>query len=314
METGYIERGAAMPESSHGRGLGSVVAATVAPVAAQVADYPHAPSGVAEASAILDIDRLRELARALVAPLSHRIRRGEGGLLVVNASLALAYYPLRDGLGRTAISLLCLLALYLFNDLVDARDDQHNPKKNRALAEWYARDRSLFLALWVLMSAAAVAAGAWLEPRVAFWVAAVSLINVAYSLRCKKIPVVDIVSVGLWGAAYASIAIGVTAWVVLVGAMTAVCHIYQTSEDRGVDAASGFATSAALRASLLTAFQGGLDAILVVTAWRLSGGVVALSLAALFAYWVVWRDRPRIAWLLAKSHFALVWAYLLVRG
>ena len=34
----------------------------------------------------------------------------------------------------------------------------------------------------------------------------------------------------------------------------------------------------------------------------------------LFAYWVAWRDRPRIAWLLAKCHFALVWAYLLVQG
>ena len=41
---------------------------------------------------------------------------------------------------------------------------------------------------------------------------------------------------------------------------------------------------------------------------------MALTLAGFLAYWLAWHDRPRIAWLLAKAHFSVVWAYLLVRG
>jgi 4-hydroxybenzoate polyprenyltransferase len=306
-----------MPDRAIGRAIGPVAASAALPACGQLPHHPdvlHGRAGYAERSTTIDIDRLRRIVTGLTAPLYQRIRRGEGGLLVLNASWALTYYPLRQGFGLAAISLLCLLALYLFNDIVDARDDQHNPKKDRLLAQSYVRERPTFLALWLLMSGCAVVAGAWLDTRVAVWVAAVSLINVLYSLLCKKVPLLDIVWVGLWGGAYASIVTGATAWIVLVSAMTSVCHIYQISEDRGADAASGFATSATLRAPLLTALQAGLDVVIVAAAWTVSGSVAALTLAALFAYWVAWHDRPRSAWILAKLHFSVVWAYLLVRG
>src|SRR5262249_47342840 len=100
--------------------------------------------------------RLRRLANAVAAPLCHRARRGEGGLFVVNATLALKWHPLREAVGLAGVSLLCLLALYLFNDVVDAHDDQRNPKKDRLLAGLYARRRHGFLALWAAMSALAI--------------------------------------------------------------------------------------------------------------------------------------------------------------
>ena len=290
------------------------------------AEYPaadgrtHRPAGVgdragaAQPSSILVPQRLGLVATGLAAPLYHRFRLGEGGLLAVNAALALKYFPLGEGLGLAAISLLCLLSLYLFNDIVDARDDQHNPKKDRLLAALYVRERGLFLALWLLTSGIAVGAGAWLDGRVGLWVFAVSLINVAYSMLLKKVPFADIAWVGVWGGAYALIVTDAPAWILMVAAMTSICHIYQISEDRGADAASGIATSATLRAPLLSLLHAGLAAIVVASAWTLSGSVAALTLVGLLAYWLRWRDRPRIAWILAKVHFSLVLAYLLAGG
>src|SRR5215470_14390040 len=75
--------------------------------------------------------------RGVAAPLYHRVRRGEGGLLIVNATLALKWYPVREALSLVAISFISLLSLYLFNDLIDARDDRQNPKKDRVIAEMY---------------------------------------------------------------------------------------------------------------------------------------------------------------------------------
>lgn len=276
---------------------------------------PHpsrSPTTDCAAEPRLDAERLRLVPKGLLAPLFHRIRRGEGGLLVVNATLAWQYRSVGEAVGLTLASLLCLLALYLFNDIVDAPDDRHNPKKDRQLASEYAQERSLFLALWLVTTGLAVLAGAAVEPRAALWVGAVSGVNVVYSLLCKKVPFVDIVWVALWGGAYASIATDATGWIVLVAAMTAVCHIYQISEDRGADAASGIATSATLRASVQTLLQAALTGVLAAAAWSVSGSLVALTLLALFAYWLAWRDRPGVGWIVAKVHFSFVWAYLLV--
>jgi 4-hydroxybenzoate polyprenyltransferase len=261
-----------------------------------------------------DSSEFRLFANGLAAPLHHRLRRGEGGLFVVNATLALKGHSLGEALGLTLASLVCLLSLYLFNDVVDARDDQHNPKKDHLLAGFYVRERRAFLASWLLMSGFAVVASALVDARAAVWVLAVSLINVAYSLFCKKVPLLDVVWVGVWGGAYASIVTDAAAWVVMVGAMTAVCHIYQISEDRDADAASGFATSAMLAAPLRSSLQVVLTGMLVATAWTVTPGAVALTFAVFFAYWLAWHNRPRTAWMLAKTHFAVAWAYLLMRG
>ena len=265
-------------------------------------------------STAIDSSEFRLFAKALAAPLYHRLRVGEGGLFVVNATLALKGHPVGEALGLAVTSLVCLLSLYLFNDIIDARDDQHNPKKDHLLAGFYVRERRAFLVSWLLMSGLAVVASAWLDARAAVWVLAVSLINVAYSLFCKKVPLLDVVWVGVWGGAYASIVTDAAAWVVMVGAMTAVCHIYQISEDRDADAASGFATSAMLAAPLRSLLQAVLTGMLVATAWTLTPDAVALTFVAFFAYWLAWHNRPRTAWILAKAHFSVVWAYLLLRG
>lgn len=257
--------------------------------------------------------RLGVFVHALTAPLHNRLRRGEGGLLLVNASLALKGYPIGEAFGLAVISLICLLALYLFNDVVDARADQHNPKKDRFLADSYAHNRRTFLGVWLVTTGLAIGAAAWFDTRAAVAVVAVSLINVAYSLVCKRVPLLDVAWVGLWGAAYASIVTEAPAWMIAVGAMTSVCHIYQIVEDRVADTHTGIATSATLTTPVLSLLQAGLAGVLMVIAWTLTHGVAAATLVGLVVYWLTWRDRPRAGWLLAKGHFSVVWLYLLLR-
>src|SRR5215471_21449143 len=63
--------------------------------------------GYHQRSATVWTVRLPRLANAVAAPLWQRARRGEGGLFVVNATLALKWHSLREGVGLAGVSLLC---------------------------------------------------------------------------------------------------------------------------------------------------------------------------------------------------------------
>src|SRR5207244_9763596 len=72
----------------------------------------------------------------------------------------------------------------------------------------------------------------------------VIIVNLLYSIVFKGVPVADVAWVWLWGALYASIVGGPPRLLVLVGLMTAVCHLFQALDDRVPDAASGIRTTA----------------------------------------------------------------------
>lgn len=251
---------------------------------------------------------------ALTAPLNHRILRGEGGLLIVNWSLAFTSNPALEATVLAVASLLCLCGLYLFNDLVDAREDLENPKKDHRLAELYVRERSLFLLLWFAITTLAIALAGLIRATSAIAMVTVVAVNVAYSLRFKRLPVVDIVWVGLWGCAFGAIVSDSPAWLAMIGAMTAACHIYQASEDREVDRRHGLRTSATLPWAVLSAIQVALSLILAGAAWHIVGDRIALTLLAFPFYWFFWRRSVRIAWIVAKVHFTIVWAWLIWQG
>ncbi len=243
---------------------------------------------------------------ALTAPLLHRIRRGEGGLLVVNVLLAFAGHPIAVALGLSLVSVLCLLTLYLFNDLIDAEADRKNPKKDQALAATYARHQKPLLLVWLLLTGLAVAAGVMIDAKAGTAVVIVSLINVAYSLLGKKVPYGDLATVCLWGGSFTAIATSNPAWFALTGIMTAVCHIYQASEDRDADRANHVRTSAALASTRLWALQIALALALVGAGWALQPGLLPLSFAAFVYYWWRWHEQPRVGWFWSKVHFAIV--------
>jgi decaprenyl-phosphate phosphoribosyltransferase len=93
-----------------------------------------------------------------------------------------------------AVLLFCVAAsaAYVFNDIIDAPADARHPVKSRTrpLAAGdvsMGQARSLFAVLLALV----LAAFAWSPPTAIVAVAYVAL-NIAYSLRLKRIPVVDI--------------------------------------------------------------------------------------------------------------------------
>jgi len=255
---------------------------------------------------------LAELSRAVLASTVHRIRRGEGALLAVNLSLIVHQSAsLSRSVAQAVVSVLAIGAMYAFNDLYDAPCDWNNPKKDRALIKLYVEHRragilaafvlkvvTLFIAFMVLGS---VAGGA---------VLAVMIVNLLYSIVFKGVPVADVAWVWLWGALYASIVGGPPRLLVLVGLMTAVCHLFQALDDRVPDAASGVRTTAVRSPVLARNVLIVLSVLVSITLRGPIGATAALTaftpLALFFAV-----ANPGIAWLLTKAYFGLVWLYLL---
>lgn len=112
-------------------------------------------------------------------PLFFSLRIVEADLLV-NASLAFAIF--------SAIA----SAVYIFNDFLDIEEDRAHPvKKDRPLASGRISPRvALMLAAALLV--AGLAASWWLSPQMFSLLLLYLILNVAYSIRLKHIPIIDI--------------------------------------------------------------------------------------------------------------------------
>lgn len=242
----------------------------------------------------------------------HRIRRGEGALLAINLSLVLGLGA-SVGRGATAalVSVLALVLMYALNDLWDAPADLHNPKKDRALvAAYLAHPRAALVGIGALKLVTIGFAWAALGPRAAGFVAAVLVVNLVYSAVLKGVPVVDVAWCGLWGGLYAAIVTDSTPLIACVALMTAVCHLYQTLDDRSSDARNGIVTTAVRSPVLSLAVLAVLSGLIVATLHGLLGPLWALGgLAPLLCYFV--GASPGRAWLLTKGCFGVVWLALL---
>src|SRR5262249_22794649 len=143
------------------------------------------------------------------------------------------------------VSVLTIGVMYAFNDLHDAPTDSNNPKKDAALIGVYIQHRRPSLVLVMLVKLVTLAlAVAFLPPRATMAVAAAFGANIVYSLAFKGMPVIDVVWCGLWGASYSAIVTPYGTFWLIVGLMTAVCHLYQALDDRNADAANAITTTA----------------------------------------------------------------------
>lgn len=256
------------------------------------------------------------IAWALVAPLAHRLGRFEGLLLAVNVSLALAMMgDASTFLTRVLISTVVLGLLYLLNDVYDAPRDVSDPGKDARFVAFCAAHRSRLFGLLVAAKLGVVLL-AWvsLGRQSAFAVGALFVVNVAYSAFFKGFPALDVPIVALWGALYPmvlgpGVPLSLTG---LVGAMTAVCHVFQITRDREIDDSNRIRTSAVaaswlpnVQLALLCAAMG----VLLFDALGVLGGLSA-------AVPLVLRYGSRTnqwAWILSKAYFAVVWLVLLVQ-
>lgn len=249
---------------------------------------------------------------AVCGSMLDRLRRLEGAVLAVNVSL-LVIAPLEQWqkLGLLFASGLTLVVLYAFNDFWDAEADRHNPRKNQALVDLHCRQRGAIL--FTLAFAATVAvllALLAVGPTAAAAVVGVMAINVAYSAVLKGVPVVDVGWCALWGGTFAAITLAPVKLLVVVGLMTAVCHVYQTLADREVDAANGVATIAVRSPRLVPVTLAALCTLLAVAFASNGHWVLALTtFTPLLPYFLI--SSRTVGWLSTKAYFGIVWILLL---
>jgi len=272
--------------------------------------YPERVDGSALGAAAPG--RVAAVTWACLASTLLRIRRGEGALLAVNLSLIAAEASsLSLALAQIVISTLTIVLMYAFNDFYDAPTDWHNPKKDRGLIATYLDHRhACGVAIVVLSLATSALAFPALGWGAGLATTGVMLVNVAYSVFLKGVPVADVVWCGLWGALYAAIVTSSPSLLLLVALMTAVCHLYQAIGDRAPDAANRIITTAVRSSALSTAVLLALSLSLVAVLHALLGGLSALSAFVPFALLFV--VAPHTGWLLSKVYFGAVWSYLLV--
>lgn len=252
------------------------------------------------------------LTRAVTASLLHRIARGEGALLAIDLSiLAVATRPTGATLVLAAVCVLALTAMYAVNDLSDAREDRLNPKKDQEVVATYLEHRAAATTACVALHLGTILLAMTVDARAALAAGSVMLANLVYSMRFKGVPVVDVAWCGLWGTLYAAIVTSDVQLLVTVGAMTAICHLYQTLDDLGSDAASGIFTTAVRSRALSIAVLAAACGMLVLVLRTPLGLGFALAVATPPLAFLLLGVRPLTGWLLTKGLFAAVWLVLL---
>lgn len=251
---------------------------------------------------------------AMLMPLLHRIRIGEGGL--IGMATWASIWETGDPITAMWVFLLSgvlLAAVYLYNDVSDRVVDAYNPAKVAEHRAPLLRRPGTFFAVSLAVHAVACVATWWL---LGSWAAvcavALFVLNPVYSGVAKRIPGVDVVIVGLMGAAVVGLATAQPGLLVIAGTMTAISHAFQTRGDSTADRAAGIRSSA-------TAPTVARELI-----WLLSCAVFAWTvLERLGPLWAVsalvpWMLLSRAsdatrAWGWARLYFAVVWIAATVR-
>lgn len=267
-------------------------------------------ANVLEAPSAADRIGVATIAWAHAAPLLNRFRRGEGQLLAVSLSIGLAARPdAATFLAQALVSTVVIALLYLLNDVYDCREDLNDPGKDQALVRFYVQRRSYLLGLVALEYAGGVLlALALLGPRSGIAVAAVLLVNVAYSTVLKRRAVVDVICVAVWGAAAAAVPGVRVPWslLALVGIMTSICHVFQIKRDRSVDNVNRIRTSAVAAAWLPEAQLAIACVAMGLVLNNLLGPAAAATAATPLVLGLVLRSN-QAAWMLSKLYYAAIW-------
>ncbi len=277
---------------------------------------PEASAAVCAAEAhAVSATPISLIAWAMAASTYHRIWLGEGVLIAINLSILLhrGVGP-GDLVAGTIVSVLTLGLMYAFNDAYDAVADRHNPKKNQRQVSVYidhrgASYRVLFAANILTVALAWVLLG----PAPAVATTTVLAVNFVYSTTLKGVPIVDVAWCGVWGASFAAIVLPSADLMILVGLMTAVCHLYQALGDRSADAHNRIMTTAVFSSSVSATVLFVLSAMIGVLLRGPLGDSVAPSALIPFALFFLLRNSHR-AWVLTKVYYGAVWLAVLGQG
>ena len=263
----------------------------------------------------LDHLPIRLLLLGSFGPLIRRLTQGEGVLLAINASIILyASAPLLTMGAQFLISLLVLALLYSYNDLHDCHLDRKNPKKDQELVSLLIAHRPRFYRVLALQAAITLLlAILFIGTTSVQAIISILLMNALYSGYLKKVPVIDVVWIALFGAVYVAILEVPLNYriFVLVGVMTGISHIYQALGDRSVDRKNEVRTTAVFSPNVASALLLGFCAVLFLVLEHFFSLLIGLTALLPYALHRAMAD-PRRAWLLSKVYFAIIWLSLLL--
>ena len=251
---------------------------------------------------------------ATLMPLLHRIRLGEGGLVGM-ATWAAAWQtadPLRTA-SVLVVTTVLLAALYLYNDVSDRGVDSYNPAKIAEHRAPLSRRPGVFFAV-ALAAHALVCAAAWvlLGPFAAACGVLLLALNPLYSSVAKRVPGLDVVVVGVMGAAVVGFATTSASLLQIAAAMTGISHAFQTRDDTTADRAAGVHSSATAAPFAREAIWLALCAAFAWTVFARLGAPWAASAVIPYALLSRSRDASR-AWAIARVYFTVVWIAATVR-
>jgi 4-hydroxybenzoate polyprenyltransferase len=274
---------------------------------AQGVDLPAATEAP-QADSLRGLDTLR----CLVGPTLERFRAGEGALFLVNVAwLLVSSWRVTDKAVAAVLSLISIIVLYCWNDLADAEIDGHNPRKNLALVQALFGNRSrLQWLVGVLTVLQSLTAWLLLGPGPATSFAAVAIVNVLYSAWFKRVPVLDVLTTGAWGALFISAVMPPARVILMIGLMTAASHIFQIRADRQADLKTGVTTTAAVSRRLPLAVLTVLCVSVAATAGGLSGLSLAM-IALLPVGFAVFISGDQLAWNLTRAAYGVVYVAVL---
>jgi 4-hydroxybenzoate polyprenyltransferase len=255
------------------------------------------------------------IAWAMAASTYHRMWLGEGVLLAINVSI-LFYRAvgLADLIAGTIVSVLALGVMYAYNDVYDAESDRQNPKKDQRQVSVYIDYRqTCYRAIFGASVATIALAWVLIGPASATATAIVLAVNYVYSRALKGVPFVDVAWCGIWGAAFAAVVLPPADLMIMVGLMTAVCHLYQALGDRLADAQNRITTTAVFSSTGSATVLFVLSAMIGMLLRGPLGDLVALSAMIPFALFFLLRN-THLAWILTKLYYGLVWLAVLGQG
>jgi 4-hydroxybenzoate polyprenyltransferase len=255
------------------------------------------------------------IAWAMAASTYHRMWLGEGVLIAINVSILLyRAVGLVDLIAGTIVSVLALGVMYAYNDVYDAVSDRQNPKKDQRQVSVYIdyRDTCYRVIFW---SSIVTIALAWMVigPASAMATAIVLAVNYVYSRALKGVPFVDVAWCGIWGAAFAAVVMPPADLMIMVGLMTAVCHLYQALGDRFADAQNRITTTALFSSSGSAIVLLVLSALIGMLLRAPLGDLLALTALIPFGLFFALRN-SHLAWILTKLYYGVVWLSVLGQG
>ena len=151
-----------------------------------------------------------------------------------------------------------------------------------------------------------VLAWRFLGPWAASCAAALLALNPLYSSVGKRVPGLDVVVVGVMGAAVVGFATSAPSLLLIAGAMTGISHAFQTRDDKLADRAAGIRSSATAAAPAREAIWFALSATFAWTVYERLGLPWAAS--GLIPYVLLSRaEQANRAWGVARLYFAVVW-------